>query len=65
MTAAQGHLVTELDGRPALTALLQGRGEAYAHDAATLVVIAARDPNLRLVGEAFAVSDAAVGIRKQ
>jgi polar amino acid transport system substrate-binding protein len=48
----------------ALTALLQGRGEAYAHDAATLVVIAARDPSLRLVGEAFAVSDAAVGIRK-
>jgi polar amino acid transport system substrate-binding protein len=48
----------------ALQALLQGRGEAYAHDAATLVVIAARDPSLRLVGEAFAVSDAAVGVRK-
>jgi polar amino acid transport system substrate-binding protein len=48
----------------ALQALLQGRGEAYAHDAATLIVIAARDQNLRLVGEAFAVSDAAVGVRK-
>lgn len=48
----------------ALQALLQGRGDAYAHDAATLIVIAARDPNLRLVGEPFAVSDAAVGVRK-
>lgn len=48
----------------ALQALLQGRGEAYAHDAATLIVIAARDPSLRLVGEPFAVSDAAVGVRK-
>jgi polar amino acid transport system substrate-binding protein len=48
----------------ALQALLQGRGDAYAHDEATLVVIAARDPSLRLVGEPFAVSDAAVGVRK-
>ena len=48
----------------ALQALLQGRGDAYAHDAATLVVIAARDKSLRLVGESFAVSDAAVGLRK-
>jgi polar amino acid transport system substrate-binding protein len=48
----------------ALQALIQGRGEAYAHDAATLVVIATRDPSLRLVGEPFAVSDAAVGVRK-
>lgn len=48
----------------ALQALLQGRGEAYAHDEATLVVIAARDSSLRLVGEPFAVSDAAVGVRK-
>lgn len=48
----------------ALQALQQGRGEAYAHDEATLVVIAARDPNLRLVGESFMVSDAAVGVRK-
>lgn len=48
----------------ALQALLQGRGEAYAHDEATLVVIAARNLALRLVGEPFAVSDAAVGVRK-
>jgi polar amino acid transport system substrate-binding protein len=48
----------------ALQALLQGRGDAYAHDAATLIVIAARDQSLRLVGEPFAVSDAAVGVRK-
>lgn len=48
----------------ALQSLIQGRGDAYAHDAATLIVIAARDPNLRMVGEPFAVSDAAVGVRK-
>ncbi|WP_186420039.1 transporter substrate-binding domain-containing protein [Bosea sp. CS1GBMeth4] len=48
----------------ALQALKQGRGDAYTHDAATLVVIAAKDPSLRLVGESFAVSDAAVGVRK-
>ncbi|WP_052232088.1 transporter substrate-binding domain-containing protein [Bosea sp. ANAM02] len=47
-----------------LQALKQGRGDAYTHDAATLVVIAAKDPTLRLVGESFAVSDAAVGVRK-
>ena len=28
------------------------------------MVIATRDPSLRLVGEPFAVSDAAVGVRK-
>ncbi|TNC10058.1 transporter substrate-binding domain-containing protein [Methylobacterium terricola] len=48
----------------ALQALKQGRGEAYTHDAATLVVIAAKDPSLRLVGESFAVTDAAAGLRK-
>jgi polar amino acid transport system substrate-binding protein len=48
----------------ALQSLKQGRGDAYTHDAATLVVIAAKDPSLRLVGEPFAVSDAAVGVRK-
>lgn len=48
----------------ALQALKQGRGDAYTHDAATLVVIAAKDPSLRLVGEPFAVSDAAAGVRK-
>lgn len=48
----------------ALQSLKQGRGDAYSHDAATLIVIAAKDPTLRLVGEPFAVSDAAVGVRK-
>ena len=48
----------------ALQSLKQGRGDAYTHDAATLVVITAKDPSLRLVGEPFAVSDAAVGVRK-
>lgn len=48
----------------ALQSLKQGRGDAYTHDAATLVVVAAKDPSLRLVGEPFAVSDAAVGVRK-
>lgn len=48
----------------ALQSLKQGRGDAYAHDAATLIVIAAKDPSLRLVGEPFAISDAAVGVRK-
>lgn len=48
----------------ALQALKQGRGDAYTHDATTLVVIAAKDSSLRLVGEPFAISDAAVGVRK-
>ncbi|MBA4334535.1 MAG: amino acid ABC transporter substrate-binding protein, partial [Methylobacterium sp.] len=48
----------------ALQSLKQGRGDAYTHDAATLIVIASKDPSLRLVGEPFAVSDAAVGVRK-
>ncbi|MGE7416200.1 transporter substrate-binding domain-containing protein [Methylobacterium tarhaniae] len=48
----------------AFQALKQGRGDAYTHDAATLVVVASKDPSLRLVGEAFAVTDAAAGLRK-
>jgi len=48
----------------ALQALIQGRGDAMAGDAATLIVIAARDQNLRMVGELYALSDAAVGLRK-
>lgn len=48
----------------ALQALQQGRGDAMAGDAATLIVIAARDQNLRMVGEIYALSDAAVGVRK-
>jgi polar amino acid transport system substrate-binding protein len=54
-------LNTASDG---LQSLKQGRGDAYTHDAATLIVIAAKDPSLRLVGEPFAVSDAAAGVRK-
>jgi polar amino acid transport system substrate-binding protein len=48
----------------ALQALKQGRGDGYTHDAATLVVLASADPSLRLVGEPFAMSEAAVGVRK-
>jgi polar amino acid transport system substrate-binding protein len=48
----------------ALQALKQGRADGYTHDAATLIVVASKDPSLRLVGEPFAVSDAAVGVRK-
>ena len=48
----------------ALQSLKQGRGDAYTHDAATLIVMAAKDPELRLVGEPFAVSEAAIGVRK-
>ena len=48
----------------ALQALLQDRGDAFAADAATLIVIAAHDPTLRMVSEPFAISDAAIGLRK-
>jgi polar amino acid transport system substrate-binding protein len=48
----------------ALQALKQGRGNAYTHDAATLIVMASRDPDLRLVGELFAIADTSVGVRK-
>ncbi len=48
----------------ALQALRQGRGDAYTHDAATLIVMASKDPELRLVGEQFAIADAAVGVRR-
>ncbi len=48
----------------ALQALKQGRGDAYTHDVATLSVMAARDPGLRLVGEWYDVGLAAAGVRK-
>jgi polar amino acid transport system substrate-binding protein len=48
----------------ALQTFRQGRADAYTHDAATLVVVAANDPNVRLVGEPFQLSDAAIGVRK-
>lgn len=48
----------------ALQTFRQGRADAYTHDAATLVVVAANDDSLRLVGEPFQISDAAIGMRK-
>lgn len=47
----------------ALQALKQGRGDAYAHDAATLVIIGSKDPTLRLLGDHYQVSDAAMAVR--
>lgn len=47
-----------------LQALKQGRADAYAHDAATLVVIAAKDKSLRPVDDPYQLSDAAIGVRK-
>jgi len=47
-----------------LQALKQKRADGYAHDAATLVVIAAKDPDLRMVDEPYQLSDAAIGVRK-
>lgn len=47
-----------------LQALKQGRAEGYAHDAATLVVAAARDKSLRLLDDPYQLSDAAIGLRK-
>jgi polar amino acid transport system substrate-binding protein len=48
----------------ALQAFRQGRADAYTHDAATLVVAAGSDSTMRLIGEPFQVSDAAIGVRK-
>jgi polar amino acid transport system substrate-binding protein len=48
----------------ALQALKQGRADAYAHDAATLVIIGAKDPALRLLGDHYQISDAAMAVRK-
>ncbi|AHG65107.1 transporter substrate-binding domain-containing protein [Advenella mimigardefordensis] len=47
-----------------LQALKQNRADAYAHDAATLVVIAANDKGLRVVDDPYQLSDAAIGLRK-
>lgn len=47
-----------------LQALKQKRADGYAHDAATLVVIAAKDPSLRMVEDPYQLSDAAIGVRK-
>jgi len=48
----------------ALQTFRQGRADAYTHDAATLVVVAANDNNARLINEPFQISDAAIGVRK-
>jgi polar amino acid transport system substrate-binding protein len=48
----------------ALQALKQGRADGYAHDAATLVIIGAKDPTLRILGDAYQLSDAAMAVRK-
>jgi polar amino acid transport system substrate-binding protein len=44
--------------------LKQGRGDAVAADAATLIVIASKDPGVRMVGEKFAVAETVAGFRK-
>jgi len=47
-----------------LQAFKQGRAVAYAHDGATLVVIAEQDKSMRVLDDVFLVSDAAIGVRK-
>lgn len=47
-----------------LQAFKQGRAVAYAHDGATLVVVADQDKSLRVLDDVFLVSDAAIGVRK-
>ena len=49
----------------ALQALKQGRAEAFLGDGATLVVVAANDPSLKLIGEAYMLSEAAIAVRKE
>lgn len=48
----------------AMQTFRQGRADAYTHDAATLVVAAAKDPGAKLLGQYFQISDAAIGVRK-
>ena len=48
----------------AMQTFRQGRADAYTHDAATLVVAATKDPDARLLGQYFQISDAAIGVRK-
>lgn len=48
----------------ALQTFRQGRADAYTHDAATLVIAAAHEPDAKLIGQYFLVSDAAIGVRK-
>jgi polar amino acid transport system substrate-binding protein len=48
----------------AMQALRDGRVDAYAHDDAVLVQLAAKNPDLRLLKEPYAINVAAIGIRK-
>jgi polar amino acid transport system substrate-binding protein len=48
----------------ALQTFRQGRADAYTHDAATLVIAAAHEPNAKLINQYFLISDAAIGVRK-
>ncbi|GGJ79755.1 transporter substrate-binding domain-containing protein [Pseudomonas matsuisoli] len=48
----------------ALQTFRQGRADAYTHDAATLVVVTGNDESVKLIGEPFQISDAAIGLRK-
>lgn len=48
----------------ALMAFKQGRADGYAHDSATLVMIASRDKSVRLIGQPYGISEAAIGLRK-
>ena len=47
-----------------LQALLQGRADGFAHDADVLRPIAAKNPNVKLVGEIYQLGTRAAGIRK-
>lgn len=47
-----------------LQAMLQGRGEGYAHDLAVLMGIAKKNPRVRLVGELYQLGHRGVGMRK-
>jgi polar amino acid transport system substrate-binding protein len=48
----------------AMQTFRQGRADAYTHDAATLVMAAAHEPDAKLIGQYFQVSDAAIGVRR-
>jgi polar amino acid transport system substrate-binding protein len=48
----------------AMQALRAGRVDAYAHDDAVLAQLAAKNPDLRLIGTPYAINVAAIGIRK-
>ncbi len=47
-----------------LQAFKQKRGDAYAHDGATLVVLANNDKSMRMLDDPYQFSDAAIGVRK-